>query len=55
LGNLKEGDIKFDLKETRWEDVDWIGIAQDTDRWQALVNTVTNLLVEENAGNFMTS
>jgi hypothetical protein len=32
----------MDLKEARWEDVDWIGIAQDMDRWQALVNTVTN-------------
>jgi hypothetical protein len=42
----------MDLRETRWEDVDWIGMVQDTDRWQALVNTVTNLLVAGNAGNF---
>jgi hypothetical protein len=42
----------MDLKETRWEDVDWIGLAQDTERWQALVNTVTNLLVAGNEGEF---
>jgi len=42
----------MDLKETRREDVNWIGMAQDTDRWQALVNTVMNLLVAGNAGNF---
>jgi hypothetical protein len=45
----------MELKETRWEDVDVIGIAQDTDRWQALVNTVTNLLVAGNSGNIKTS
>jgi hypothetical protein len=26
-------------------DVDWIGLAQDRDRWRALVNSVLNLLV----------
>jgi hypothetical protein len=25
--------------------VDWIGLAQDRDRWRALVNSVLNLLV----------
>jgi len=29
--------------ETGWKDVDWIHVAQDTDRWQALMNTVMNL------------
>jgi hypothetical protein len=28
-----------------WGDVDWIGLAQDRDRWRALVNSVLNLRV----------
>jgi hypothetical protein len=27
------------------EDVDWIHLAQDWDKWQALVNMVLNILV----------
>jgi hypothetical protein len=37
--------IKMDLGETGWGDVDWIGLAQDRNRWRALVNAVMNLLV----------
>jgi hypothetical protein len=32
--------IKIDLKEMGWGDKDWIDLAQDRDRYQALVNTV---------------
>jgi hypothetical protein len=28
-----------------WGDVDWIGLAQDRNRWRALVNSVLNLRV----------
>jgi hypothetical protein len=28
-----------------WDDVDWIGLAQDRDRWRALVNSVLSLWV----------
>jgi hypothetical protein len=37
--------IRMDLGEVRWGDVDWIGLAQDRDRWRALVNLVLNFLV----------
>jgi hypothetical protein len=37
--------IKMDLKEMRWDGIDWIDLAQDRDRWRALVNTVMNLRV----------
>jgi hypothetical protein len=37
--------IKMDLLETGWGGVDWIGLAQDRDKWRALVNAVTNLRV----------
>jgi hypothetical protein len=30
--------IRMDLGEMDWSDVDWIGLAQDSNRWSALVN-----------------
>jgi hypothetical protein len=35
--------------------MDWIGLAQGSDRWRAVVNAVMNLRVAQNAGNFLTS
>jgi hypothetical protein len=35
--------IRMDLEEVGWGDVDWIGLAQDRNRWRALVNSVLNL------------
>jgi hypothetical protein len=40
-----EDNIKMDLRETGFGDVDWIYWAQDRDRWRALVNMVMNLRV----------
>jgi hypothetical protein len=40
-----EDNTKLDLSETRFGDVDWIHLAQDRDRWRALVTTVMNLRV----------
>jgi hypothetical protein len=37
--------IRMDLVEVGWGDVDWIGLAQDRDRWRALVNSVLSLRV----------
>jgi hypothetical protein len=37
--------IRMDLGEVGWGDVDWIGLAQDRNRWRALGNSVLNLLV----------
>jgi hypothetical protein len=37
--------IKIDLRETGWDGVYWIDLAQDRDQWKALVKTVMNLLV----------
>jgi hypothetical protein len=37
--------IKMDLVEVGWGDVDWIGLAQDRDKWRALVIAIMNLLV----------
>jgi hypothetical protein len=37
--------IRMDLTEFGWRSVDWIQLAQDRDRWQALVNTVMSLQV----------
>jgi hypothetical protein len=37
--------IKMDLREIRWEGMEWIDLAQNRDQWRALVNTVMNFLV----------
>jgi hypothetical protein len=37
--------IKMDLREIGFGDVDWIHLAQDRGTWQVLVNTVMNLRV----------
>jgi hypothetical protein len=42
--------IKMDLLEIGWGGVDWIGLAQDRDKWRALVNAVMNRRVPQNAG-----
>jgi hypothetical protein len=41
LGTAKhrwEDNIRMDLREIEWEVMDWIHLAQDRDKWPALVN-----------------
>jgi hypothetical protein len=40
-----EDNIRMDLQEVGYRGMNWIGLAQDTDRWRAIVNAVMNLLV----------
>jgi hypothetical protein len=42
----------MDLLEIGVSVVDWIGLAQDRYRWRALVNSVMNLRVPKNPGNY---
>jgi hypothetical protein len=45
LGNPRrrwDDNIKMDLQEVEWGDMDWIDMAQDMDRWRAVVSAVMN-------------
>ena len=45
-----EGNIKMNLQEVGGSCGDWMKLAQDRDRWQALVSTVRNLRVPKMRG-----
>ena len=45
----------MDLWEMRCGGMYWIDLAEDRDRWWALVNSVMNLWVPQDVGNFLTS
>jgi hypothetical protein len=50
-----EDNIKVGLHEVGSWGLDWLELAQDRERWRALVNAVMNLRVTYIAGNFLSS
>jgi len=44
-----------DLQEVGCGGMDWIKVAEERDRWQALANAVMSLQVPQNVRNFLTS
>ena len=44
------GNIRMDFQEVRCRYMDWIGLAQDRDRWRTLLSTVMNLRFREMRG-----
>jgi len=46
--------LKWTFKRWDWEAMYWIDLAQDRDRWGAVVNVVMNYRVPQNTGNSST-
>jgi hypothetical protein len=40
-----EDNIKIELKEIEWNGMDWIHLAEDSNQWRIIVNTVMNFPV----------
>jgi len=50
-----EDNIKMYVKEMGWEGMDWIRMAQDRDKWQAVVNIIIYLQAALNVAYFVIS
>jgi hypothetical protein len=50
-----ENNIKIDLKEVGYRNMDWIDVSEDRDRWWAPLNVVMNIRVPLIAGNLLPS
>jgi hypothetical protein len=46
--------VKMDLQEVGWRGMDWIDLARNRDKWNAVVYTVMNIRVPQHAGYFLT-
>jgi hypothetical protein len=58
LGRLRcrwEDIIQMNLKQIGWEGMECVYLAQDRDKWQAVVSMVMNLWVVLDVGNFLTT
>jgi len=42
-GSRLGDNIKINFQQVGWRDMDWIDVAQDRERWRAVVNAVMNL------------
>jgi hypothetical protein len=54
-GHLEDAGIDGRILRWVWGGMDWVHLAQDRDKWWALLNMVMNLQVPSNTGNFLTS
>jgi len=48
-----EDNIKTDISDMEYVSVDWIGLAQDRERWRTLVSAVMKLRVPTKCGEFL--
>jgi hypothetical protein len=47
--------IKMNLREVGWSDMNWIDLVQERVHWRSLVNTVMNTQVHHNVVKFLNS
>jgi hypothetical protein len=55
-GRLKRrwvDNIRMDVEQVGWGNVNWIDLAQDRNRWRALVNSVLSFRIPQNAGKLL--
>ena len=47
-----DDNVKRNLKETVWQDVDWLHLSQDRDKWRTVVDKVIRLWLLQKAATF---
>jgi hypothetical protein len=53
MGEERDDNIKTEIKQIRWEFVDWIYLLQDKHKWTAVAKKVTNLRVPSSTGDYL--
>ena len=51
----REDDIKVNLREVLWGGMGWVDLAENMDRWRALMNMLMNFRTFYNAGSCLTT